>query len=660
MAAQSMKRMVPHIVRHRVQIAFLAHLFCAVIAYMAAWLVRFDGTLPREYLSPALLALPGLIGIRGLFVYRYGLMRGMCRYFGAADVQRIARAVLASEAIFVVLVLFFFGHNHHIPRSIFVMDAVFTFLGYTGGRWLLKGLRPHVRKMMGEEEGADAEALRPDAVPTFIIGAGDLGETTLRLLRNTFPGQHRILGFVDDDPWKFGVTIHGHPVLGSIGDLPALIEEHAPREVIFAIGTPSPELIHRAVDGCAGAAITFRIVPAVRDFLTGELKAAPMRELALEDLLGRDPVALDRDAVRNNIKGRCILVTGAGGSIGSELARQIAGYGPSRLVLFDNGESALFEIDRELAELAPEVARVPVVGDVRDPETVDRVFRRTRPERVFHAAAYKHVPLMESHPVEAVRNNVHGTLLVARAAERYGVKSFLMISTDKAVRPTNVMGATKRCAELAVVNMPRRETTFVAVRFGNVLGSNGSVVPIFQKQIAAGGPVTVTDPDIERYFMTIPEAVELVLQANTRGEPGDVFVLDMGKPIRIADLARNMIELSGHIPDGDIRIVYTGLRPGEKMTEELVAYGEELQESDIPRLRVLRHVNGVHRDDALWKDIEALLDIARKRDNDATRKKLWDVVQSNDPDVNLTKAILDAPSETARFRMADLSRAAAL
>jgi FlaA1/EpsC-like NDP-sugar epimerase len=648
-----MKWLAPSAVRYRIRIAFLAHLVGAVVAYVLAWAVRFDGFTPAEYLLPALRALPALLVLRGAFVYRYALMRGMCRYFGSSDVRRIAWAVGISEAVFVAYVLF--AEAGHFPRSVFVLDALFAFIVYGGGRWLLQALRPAVQHLMGADEAAlNPNPLPADAKPTLIVGAGDLGEVTLRLLREGSVRRHRVVGFVDDAPGKIGVTIHGYSVLGRLSDLSMLIARHHIREVIVAIATPPPQLMLQIVHACAGAGVRPRVAPAVRNLLTGAVHATSLRELALEDLLGREPVTLDHTSVEANIRGRCVLVTGAGGSIGSELVRHIAQYGPAHLVLLDNGESALFEIDRELATLAPGVKRTPIVGDVRDPETVDRVFCQTRPQRVFHAAAYKHVPLMESHPVEAVRNNVRGTLLVAQAAERYQAESFLMISTDKAVRPTNVMGATKRCAELAVSNMPRQQTTFVAVRFGNVLGSNGSVIPIFQKQIAAGGPITVTHPDIERYFMTIPEAVGLVLQASTVGKPGDVFVLDMGKPVRIIDLARNLIVMAGQLPDRDIAIEFTGLRPGEKMFEELVAYGEELQESGIPRLRVLRHVNGVQRNDALWRDIEDLVQAADGHDDEATREKLWSVVHANDPDVDVSQVFSPPANATSAFRAATL------
>lgn len=619
MSSHALTRLVPQLVRYRVAIAFLAHLAGAAAAYGLAWLVRFDGVVPDDYRGLALWALPLLLTIRGVCVYWRGLMRGMCRYFSIQDACSIVWVVVVSEAFFVACMAILPGR--HFPRSVYILDAVFASLVYAGGRQFLKEIRPWVRRLVNGEVRTSPGRLSAGTSPTLIVGAGDLGEATLRLLQETVGARQEVVGFVDDDPAKAAVTIHGRRVLGTVADLPGLVARYGIRETIIAIGTPPPALVHRVVQACAGKGVKVRIVPTLRGLLSRELRAAPMREVAIEDLLGREPVVLDRKAVLENIQGRRILVTGAGGSIGSELARQVAQYQPSLLILLDNGESALFEIDRELQKLAPNVKRVAVVGDIRDAATVDRVFARTRPQRVFHAAAYKHVPLMEDHPVEAVWNNVHGTLLVAQAADTCGADSFLMISTDKAVRPANVMGATKRCAELAVVSMPRNHTTFVAVRFGNVLGSNGSVVPIFRKQIEEGGPVTVTHPEMTRYFMTIPEAVELVLQANVIGKPGDVFVLDMGEPVRIDDLARKMITLSGLVPDQDIKIVYTGLRPGEKLYEELVAYGEALQPTGVQRVSVLRQVNGVRRTDAIREDIRALLEVASRRDDEATRSK---------------------------------------
>jgi FlaA1/EpsC-like NDP-sugar epimerase len=367
--------------------------------------------------------------------------------------------------------------------------------------------------------------------------------------------------------------------------------------------------------------------------LTGRQQPQRLREVRVEDLLGRDPVQLDRTVVGKNLEGRCVLVTGAGGSIGSELVRQIARYRPSRLILVDAAETPLFEINNELAEMAPDLDRVCIIADIKHADLVDKIFEEHKPHRVFHAAAYKHVPLMEAHPVEAVFNNIFGTRAVARAAVEHKAESFVMISTDKAVRPTSIMGATKRCAELIVALMNGCGTRFITVRFGNVLGSTGSVVPIFRKQIAKGGPVRVTHPDVTRFFMTIPEAVELVLQAGSIGEGGEVFILDMGEPVKIVDLARSMVELSGYELGTDIGIEFTGLRPGEKLYEELVAYGEDVQPTSIPKVMVHRVPHSRLDEDELAGQMKQLEKAAMDCDDAVTISMLWEIVQGHDPDV---------------------------
>lgn len=464
----------------------------------------------------------------------------------------------------------------------------------------------------------------------LIVGAGNLGESTLRMVDRRFLGtDYDVVGFLDDDPRKAGSDIHGVPVLGLISQVPELLRKHRADTVIFAISAPRPGLLQEVLDACGGMEVRFNVVSVLRDVQTGELSIDRMRKLRVEDLLGRTPVSLDPAPVHRSVSGARVMVTGAGGSIGSELCRQLASMNPSCLVLFDCGETPLFEIDRELRQRYPELDIQPMIGDVKHEDVVNGAFKEHKPEVVYHAAAYKHVPLMEAHPDQAVLNNVHGTRILAEAAKRHRCRRFVMISTDKAVRPTNVMGATKRLCELVVQSMnddTEGSTVFTAVRFGNVLGSNGSVIPIFRKQLEEGCPLTVTHPDMTRYFMMIPEAVSLVLQCGVIADPGDVFVLDMGTPVKIIDLARSMIRLSGLRENIDASIKVTGLRPGEKMFEELVAYGEELKPTAVPKVNVLKEQCTRLAREVLMATIARLEESALARHPEKTRKMLWRLI----------------------------------
>lgn len=424
---------------------------------------------------------------------------------------------------------------------------------------------------------------------TLIVGAGNMGEAVLRLVDRRFLGREmHVVGFVDQDIVKHGGSIHGIPVLGDVAEVPDFVREHEVSTILFAIRDPKPGLFERIVSGCDGLTVKFNTVSVLEDAFTGEVSIQKMRDLKIEDLLGRKPVKLDSRPVQESMAGKTVLVTGAGGSIGSELCRQIASFSPQRIVLLDSAESPLFEIDRELRQFYPASDIQPYIADIKQADVVEHVFATMKPDLVYHAAAYKHVPLMETHPDEAVLNNVRGTRHLAEAARRNGCERFVMISSDKAVRPASVMGATKRMCELMIQSMNGDDTIFAAVRFGNVLGSNGSVVPIFKKQMEAGGPLTVTHAEMTRYFMTITEAVSLVLQCGSMAEPGDIFVLDMGTPVKIMDLARNMLRLSGLRENKDISIEVTGLRPGEKMYEELVTHGETLTPTPVPKVNVLK------------------------------------------------------------------------
>ncbi len=456
-----------------------------------------------------------------------------------------------------------------VPDTVLIIDWAATIALVGGMRFLVRIIRE------GSRPVSPAGLTR-----VLIVGAGNAGEGVLRELYRLPVERYHVVGFVDDDPRKRGIRIHGVPVLGGIGDLAEVAETQNAEEVVIALPQPKREELRRIIEVCKGQKLTFRIVPGVADLIEGRIDVSRLREVDINDLLGREPVSLNVEEIGSFLAGKVVLVTGAGGSIGSELCRQVAAFRPKQLVLLEQAENNLFHIDRELDRSHPRLKRAAVVADICDRGRLETVFERFRPAVVFHAAAHKHVPMMELNPGEAIKNNVFGTRNVADMACRFGSEAFVLISTDKAVNPTSIMGCTKRVAEMYCQALSASEacesTKYVIVRFGNVLGSAGSVVPIFREQIARGGPVTVTHPEMRRYFMTIPEATQLVLQAGTMGRGGEIMLLDMGEPVKVVDLARDMITLSGYRPDLDVRIEFLGMRPGEKLFEELRTTGEDV------------------------------------------------------------------------------------
>jgi len=465
-------------------------------------------------------------------------------------------------------------------------------------------------------------------VRTLVVGAGSAGTMAATEMAVRLEQGYIVVGFLDDDPAKQGQTIAGAPVLGTIADLGTVVVEHDIQEVVIAIPSASGHTIREVVRLCEEAGSSFKIVPGVWEIILGDVQFSQIRELQLEDLLGRETVALDAEKMTAYIQGRAVLITGAGGSIGSELVRLVAGFGPSSILLMGRGENSVYEIDRELATDHPDVNRVPIIGSVTDEVALEKVFSEHRPEVVFHAAAHKHVHLMEFFPDEAIKNNVTGTRRLIEAAERYGVDRLVMLSTDKAVRPRGVMGASKRLAELTMLRKTAEgcRTKLIAVRFGNVLGSRGSVVPMFQQQVRLGGPVTVTHPDVTRYFMTIREAAMLVLEAGFAGRGGEIYVLDMGDPIRIVELAEHVIRLSGLEPGTDIAIEFCGLRPGEKLHEELWSSSETLSRTEYDKILVLRP--GDSPPPAQTASVcAALEEMAARGDRDGILKKLCELFE---------------------------------
>ncbi len=489
-------------------------------------------------------------------------------------------------------------------ESVLMLDLFTTIM-------LLAGLRMVVRlyheEFFAESKGAARRFL--------IVGAGNAGEALLREMMRRRDIQYQAVGFIDDDPAKDRMRIHGIPVLGPVEQLPQICQRNNVDEIAIAMPSATRKQLRRVVQICQGTKLRFTTVPSITDIASGKLKVSQVREVDINDLLGREVVTLDLEEIERFLKDKTILVTGAGGSIGSEMCRQVCGFGPRRLVLLEQAENPLFFIERELKQSHPGVPMEAVICDIADQYRVDQVFDAYRPEVVIHAAAHKHVPLMETNPGEAIKNNIQGTMNAANAADRSGAGNFVMISTDKAVNPTSIMGSSKRIAEMYIQDLNSTSRThFVTVRFGNVLGSNGSVVPIFRKQIADGGPVTVTHPEMRRYFMTIPEASQLVLQAASIGQGGEIFVLDMGEPVKIVDLARELITLSGFRPGEDIEIGFSGLRPGEKLFEELSIEGEDMSPTKHPKIAVWKNIPKDR--DFLRSHIQHLLEIACTQDYD--------------------------------------------
>jgi FlaA1/EpsC-like NDP-sugar epimerase len=544
----------------------------AAASYLALWL-RFDGDIPQPLLSTYFQLLPQLLLIRGMAFIAMGLGGSLWRYVGVWDLSQIVLATATSSLVLYAFIYYPLGPGGY-PRSIVIIDSMLLVL-FVGGARLSWRILPRLNFRSGPRRRV------------LIVGAGDAGEMVVREMAKG--AEYRPVGFIDDDRTKVGRTLLGVRVRGTRQDLPRLIRSTGATEVLVAIPSAGPSLIHSLVQQLEPYKVPLTSLPSLTELLNGKVGLKHIRPVAVEDLLPRKQISLSQVGARVLIEGRRVLVTGAGGSIGSELCRQIAAFGPSSLVLYERYENSLYTITNDLADRQGGVQIHSIIGDVTDVGRVDAVFTEHHPDVVFHAAAHKHVPLMEANPCEAIKNNVVGTRVVAEAAARHGVERFVLISTDKAANPSSVMGASKRVAELILQGMTdQNNTRFVTVRFGNVLGSNGSVIPRMLDQIRAGGPVTVTHPEIRRYFMLIPEAVSLVLQAAVFARDRETYVLEMGEQLKVLDMARNLIRLSGFVPDKDIPISFVGLRPGEKLTEELIGEGESLEPSGTDKILRVR------------------------------------------------------------------------
>lgn len=596
------------------------------LAGYAAFLLRFEFRLPATDSRHLAYALPIWIIVKSVAFQFANLNRRGLRYVSISDVYRLLLANTAGSAISCLLILLIAPSG--FPRSIYFSDLILSILSTTGLRVVIR--------MVFEAMNTD-QPLVPET-RTFIYGAGNAGITLLREIHKNSRLAYRVCGFLDDDVHKQGMVIGGVRVYEGGDKLKGLVAKHEIELVLIAIPSATGPEMTRILGLCHAADVECKTIPGLGDVIEDAGLAGQIRDVAVEDLLGRTPVHLQESAIRGTIEGKIVLVTGAAGSIGSELCRQIARFGPAGIVGFEIAESPLFEIDREMKQAFPSVPFYPEIGSIQNRTRVDEVFALYRPAIVYHAAAYKHVPLMEQHVIEAVENNVFGTYNVAVAAKEHNVDIFVLISSDKAVRPTNIMGATKRVAELLLQGLQNGGTQYVMVRFGNVLGSSGSVIPIFKKQIAAGGPITVTHPEMRRYFMTIPEACQLVLQAAAIAEGGQICVLDMGQPVRIADLARDLILLSGFKPDEDIRIEYTGMRPGEKLCEELSTLLENTIPTNHSKIRVYAG-NGFPHDN-LEQRLSSLDEICRSRDLGGLVMALKEMVMDYNPSSDLLRRII--------------------
>ena len=547
------------LIRDKLKLLLIDAIILAVMPIMAV-LLRFEGEIPAAEFDIIRTGLPWMVLLSLAVFYFYGMYHRIWHYARMRDLIAIVGAVTLSQAaIFILTVLLSIA----IPRSVMIITWLLD-LGAIGASRLMFKIN---LDLVTESKGGRENLL--------IVGAGDAGAMLARELEQNDAATISIVGFVDDDEKKQKGRLAGFPILGTTRDLPSVVRKHKIDTIVIAIPSADGDAVRRIDRQCRKTGANVRIMPGIYEMISGEAGMGELREIRLEDLLRRDPIQLDFDQITGYIAGKTVLITGAGGSIGSELSRQISRVGAKEIILLGRGENSIYEIHQELKRKFPEQTYHTVIANITDKDRMARIFKRFHPEVVFHAAAHKHVPLMEIQPDEAVRNNVFGTKNVAELADENQAEIFVLISTDKAVNPTSVMGATKRTAELVLQEINQHsKTKFVTVRFGNVLGSRGSVVPLFEKQIAAGGPVTVTHKEMTRFFMTIPEAVQLVLQAGSQAEGGEVFLFDMGKPVKINDMAEDLIRLHGLTPGRDIKIVYTGLRPGEKLYEELLTSEE--------------------------------------------------------------------------------------
>jgi len=615
---------------------FLIVLFADILlltgSLFLAYLIRFDFRLPQPYSVLLFQLLPFVLIVNIGCFYFFDLYRGMWRYTSIADLLNIIKAACVSSLIIICLILFSHSRFIGFPRSVFVMDWCFTVL-------LISGYRLIIRLYFERTNNDETSSIPTRQVLTMffkkmaetkrllIIGAGDGGEKIYREIYNNDRLQYTVIGFLDDDLTKIGKMIHGIKVLGQISDIKRIAKKVNADEALIAIPSATSKRMREILTHCRESGIKFKTIPGIGELINGKVTVNAIREVDYRDLLGRDVIRLDEVKIGSYLKDQCVMVTGAGGSIGSELCRQICRFKPHSIVMYERAESPLYEINHELNQDFGAIKTIPVLADVQDKEQLEKAFDAYHPQTVFHAAAYKHVPMLEIQPWKAVDNNIQGTANLIEITNEYNVERFVFVSTDKAVRPANVMGASKRIAEMLIQSQNGcglSHTKYMTVRFGNVVGSVGSVIPLFKKQIKKGGPVTVTHPEATRFFMTIPEACQLILQAGAMGKGGEIFLLDMGTSIKIVDMARDLIRLSGFEPEVDIKIEYIGLRPGEKLFEELIIEGEDVVPTNHEKIMVLKGMDCNLK--ILNGNIHNLIQIAKDQKIETIKEKLQEMV----------------------------------
>jgi FlaA1/EpsC-like NDP-sugar epimerase len=601
-----------------------------------AHLVRFDFNIPQQNLYLLNWILPFVLLTKIVSFFYFDVYRGMWRFTSIADLVNIIKASSISTLLIICFILFSPHRFIGFPRSVFIIDWCLTILFIAGFRLAIRVYFVHIRE----------NDSWPGAVKSFwelltrkqtakknllIVGAGNCGEKLYREIRDNATLHYNVVGFVDDDPVKIGMKIHGLPVLGPIKDIEIAVKKVVANEILIAVPSANSQQMRYIIEHCEKCGITFKTIPGMGELINGRVTVNEIREVAYRDLLGREIIKLDEERIGAYLRGKRVLVTGAGGSIGSELCRQICRFHPDRIILYERAESPLYETDLELKHNFKNLEIVALLADIQDKNQIEKAFNAHKPQTVFHAAAYKHVPMLELQPWKAIENNIIGTINLIEMADKFNIERFVLVSTDKAVRPANIMGASKRVTEMLTQNeniCNASATRFITVRFGNVVGSVGSVVPLFQSQIKKGGPLTVTHPSVTRYFMTIPESCQLILQAGAMGNGGEIFILDMGTPIKIADMARDLIRLSGFEPDVDIKIEYVGLRPGEKLYEELITEGENIIPTSHEKIMVLKGIECNLQ--VLNGKIDELAHLAEEQAGDKIKAKLRQIVPEYD------------------------------
>ena len=598
----------------------LLAVFCSVIL---AYLLRFDFIIPVDHIHSVFIAAAVAILIKIPIFYAFGLYKGMYRFTSLWDMINILKATILSSLLLIAIVgflTFFKG----IPRSIFLLDFILSSLMICGIRVAVRIYFSHylIKTLTAKS--------RNDIIRLLLIGAGNTGDKIIRELQGRYFDQYKVVGLLDDNNGKVGGRLHGTPILANVDQIKDIKIPFD--EILITAPSASGDKMRQIVNYCKSTGKRYRTVPGFSELINNEVSIETIRDVSLQDLLGRDEVSLDMNSMDKFLSGKRVLVSGAGGSIGSELVRQCLGFRPSMLILLDNNEQNLFNLEQEINETGTSINIKPILGDIRDKVIINKIFSENLPQVVLHAAAYKHVPIQELNPWYAILTNVQGTQNIVEFSNEYKVEKFILVSTDKAVHPVNIMGATKRLSERIIQSVDMTsKTQYMAVRFGNVIGSSGSVIPTLKRQIKKGGPITITHPDMTRYFMSIPESVQLILQTGAIGCGGEVFVLDMGKPIKIKDMAYDLIRLSGFEPETDIPVIYTGLRPGEKMYEELVTRDEKVKKTVHPKIMSMQNGATIQIWDDLKIDIEKLINITNTLNSNAIKQKLQEMMPEYEP-----------------------------